>query len=397
MQRRDLIVSSLLAMPLAARATRQSVPLRRSWIPPDGALAELPRWMDLASVPGLAVAVVEDGAVAWTRVVGVANADTKAPVTPDSTFPAASLGKPVFGYVALQLVDEGRLDLDTPLVEYHRPTGLPAEAERITARQVLSHTTGLRNWRNRAEQTLTPEFPPGGRFQYSGEGFYWLGQVVEAITGRGVDAVMRQRLFAPVGMPRATYAWSAEQERLAVAGHGSRGTVANNFIRTLGGKLLAVAQSTGAAMTDWRSADAFQALARADSTLPALPNFALPNVAASLLCTAAEYATFLTLMMAGRRRAAWEITEERRRAMLTRQVDLKPGLAWGLGWGLEQRAPESLFWHWGDNGIFRAFTVGDPASRRAIVVFTNGDGGPKVYQRLIRAAIGADLAAFVWV
>lgn len=400
MDRRVFLWSTAAMAATAARSGRapvQARPADRPWIPPDELMSDLPRLMTLASVPGLSIAVVEDGAVAWTRAIGVLNADTGAPVTTDTVFPAASLGKPVFGYVVMKLVDEGRLDLHRPLVDYFRPEGLPPASEPITAAHVLSHTTGLRNWRNRVDQPLAPDFAPGARFQYSGEGFFWLGQAVEAVTGQGIERVMRERLFQPAGMTRATYGWTRNHERWTTSGHTSRGAVGNHFSRTLGAKLLAIAEETGTPLAEWTAATLFRQVARADPSLPLVPNFVIPNVAGSLLCTAPEYAGFLGLLQTRTRRDSWEIAEASRLAMLTPRVDLKPSLSWGLGWGLERRSDGPLFWHWGDNGIFKAFCVGDPARRRGIVVFTNGDGGPKVYQRIIRAATGFDLDAFVWV
>jgi CubicO group peptidase (beta-lactamase class C family) len=302
---------------------------------------------------------VEDGAPAWTRSVGVTNVETKVPVAGDTVLAAASLGKPVLGYVVLRLADEGRLDLDRPLVSYYRPEDLPADPNLglITARHVLSHTTGLRNWRNRADQKLVPDFAPGTRFQYSGEGFFWLQQVVESVTGQGVDRVMRERLFGPAGMSRATYAWSSDHDGWTAYGHTNRGDVGNQFGRALGNKMLLLAARWGKPMTEWTTADTFRALPEADPSVPRLPNFVLPNVAGSLLCTATEYARFLALMLDGRRRADWEIDDATRRAMLASRIELKPGaLSWGLGWALERHSTGALFWHWGDNGIYKAFT-----------------------------------------
>jgi len=373
---------------------------QRPWIPTDGFLAGLPRLLELASVPGVAVAVLEGGEIVWRRAFGLANAETKAPVEADSVFPAASLGKPVFGYVVLKLVEDGLLDLDRPLVEYTRPDDLADDPrlERIAARHVLSHTTGLPNWRSRAAGTkLAPSLEPGERFQYSGEGFFWLQRAVEAITGQGVDRVMRDRLFAPAGMPRATYAWTEDHQRWTVFGHGNRGDLAEQFNRRLADPLLERARQLGKPLSEWTVADTYAAMEHAAPTLPRLPNFAVPNVAGSLICTVGEYARFVALMMAGRRRASFELGETGRRAMLTPRVELNRVLSWGLGWGLEAGEGARYCWHWGDNGIFRAFVVADPEAGRAIVVFTNGSSGPKVYQRIVADATGLDLAAFLWV
>lgn len=380
----------------ASRGTRD-----RPWIPSDRLLERLPRLMDLASVPGLGIAVVEGGEAAWQRGIGLANAETRVPVDQGTVFPAASLGKPVFGYVVMKLAEEGLIGLDRPLASVFRPGDLADDArlDRITPRHVLSHTTGLPNWRSReGGAKLEPAFEPGTRFQYSGEGFFWLQRVVETVTGQGVDRVMRERLFGPAAMPRATYGWSADHRAWTAYGHDNRGAVARQFGRAAADPLLDLAGKRNKPFLDWTAADVFRAMAELESPLPALPNFAIPNVAGSLLCTAGEYARFLASMLGGRRAAAWEISEASRTAMLTPRVTLRGELSWGLGWGLESTGSAGrLFWHWGDNGTFRAFTLGDPARRRAIVVFTNGQGGPKLYQRIVTDATGLDLAAFVWV
>jgi len=199
-------------------------------------------------------------------------------------------------------------------------------------------------------------------------------------------------------MPRSTYGWSAEHDAWTAFGHDNRGNLATQFGRNLGSRLLPIAAKLGKPLSDWTAADVFRAMPEADSSLPLQPNFAIPNVAGSLLCTAPEYARFLALVTERPTRATWELTEPRRREMLTPQVEVKAGtLSWGLGWGLERTERDSLYWHWGDNGAFKAFTIADPVARRGIVVFTNGSGGQKVYERIIRAAIGRDLPAFLWV
>lgn len=394
--RRRFVAAAVAGAALAApRPLRTLMAADRPWIPDAAFLDDLPRLMDMASVPGLAVSVVHDGAVHWTHAIGVTNATTGGAVTADTVFPAASLGKPVFAAVVLGLARAGRLALDRPLVEYVRPADLPVDPrlDRITARHVLSHTTGLRNWRNRVDQPLAPDFDPGQRFQYSGEGFYWLQRVVEQVTGQAVDRVMHDRLFAPLGLARATYAWSREHAEWTTFGHTNRGAVGTQFTRDLGAKLLPIAEKWAKPMRDWTVADTFRAVAEADSRLPQLPNVMVPNVAGSLLCTAPEYGRFLAAVLGGRP----PLSGADRDDMLTPRVTLKPSLSWGLGWGLERRPGGSLFWHWGDNGIFRAFTVGEVATGRALVIFTNAESGPKVYQRLVRAATGLELDALLWV
>jgi predicted neutral ceramidase superfamily lipid hydrolase len=83
--------------------------------------------------------------------------------------------------------------------------------------------------------------------------------------------------------------------------------------------------------------------------------------------------------------------------MLAPQVTINESIRWGLGVGLQSpgagRADQ--FWHWGDSGGIKAFMLGDPGARTAIVVFTNGNNGRAVYERVVRAVRGEDQAAFL--
>ena len=80
--------------------------------------APMKTWLQEALVPGLAMAVIEDGRLAWQGAFGTKNAETGEPVTDAIVFEAASLSKPVFTYAVMKLVDKGALDLDKPLAEY---------------------------------------------------------------------------------------------------------------------------------------------------------------------------------------------------------------------------------------------------------------------------------------
>ena len=109
----------------------------------------IPHLMTEADIPGLSIAVIRDSKVMWTRGFGVTNSETKARVNDNTVFEAASLTKPVFAYAVLKLIDNGKLDLDTPLVKYlpgRYDVGDDPRLDQITARHVLSHTTGFPNW-----------------------------------------------------------------------------------------------------------------------------------------------------------------------------------------------------------------------------------------------------------
>jgi CubicO group peptidase (beta-lactamase class C family) len=138
-------------------------------ISPEHLEQAMPSLMAQASVPGVSVAVVSAGAVAWRAGFGTLRAGSGEAVTPESPFQAASLSKPVFAYAVLGLVQQRALNLDVPLSQYVSEPFVEDDQlrERVTARHVLSHTTGWPNWRPRGE-ALHREAVPGERFGYSG-------------------------------------------------------------------------------------------------------------------------------------------------------------------------------------------------------------------------------------
>ena len=118
--------------------------------PPDtAALArDIPGLLQTADIPGLTMAVVEDGRVVWSRAFGTVNDSARTPLDTATVFEAASMSKPVFAYLVLRLAERGEFDLDRPLyqmVDYPRLSH-DERYKRITGRIVLSHGTGLPNW-----------------------------------------------------------------------------------------------------------------------------------------------------------------------------------------------------------------------------------------------------------
>ncbi|WP_083490671.1 serine hydrolase domain-containing protein [Stenotrophomonas humi] len=378
-----------------------------SWIPDDVFLAELSRIMQAFAVPGIGIAVVEAGEVAWSRGFGMANALTGTPVDARTVFEDASLSKPVFAYLVMQLADQGMIDLDRPLVEYRRPDYLGDHpwTALITARDVLRHSTGLPGWRTSpATEKLVPMVRPGTRIDYSGEAFFWLQLVVETLTGQSLDDAMQTHLFAPANMRDSSYAWNAELAARSVHGHRAHDRTdaeePRQVIREQWSIAQQIADRWGKPLSAWKYEDAERALpdvmALAPPGLVTWPGDILANAAASLRTTVQDYATFLALMMARKQRMSWEVTEATRLAMLTPQIKV-PG-RWtekGLGWNMEQTRDGPMFYHSGSNsGIFKNFAIGDAPRRRGIVVLTNGGSGSFVHQRVVRAATGYDLLSY---
>ena len=364
--------------------------------PPDQRFFdELTRLMEITSVPGIAIGIVDGDTPIWQKTVGVTDASTKGAITPDTMFPAASLGKPVAAYVALRLAAEGKLDLDRPLKAYV-PDHAPADprGDKVTARHVLSHSTGFRNWRNSTEQPLTPDFEPGARFQYSGEGFYYLQRAIEKVSGRGFDQAMDEQLFQPLGMRSSTYAWRADTDARLVTGH-NRGNAVRGQSRDFSVRLFQFAASQGKPLSAFTHEDVVAAMGTLKPSPAALPNFMIPNAAGSLLTTMTDYCTFVRRVLSPSG-GAIPLTADMRRQMFSPQTRINTALSWGLGWGLESEAGRDYAWHWGDNGNYKNFILMHLPSRSGVVVFTNGNGGMRLCEAAVTAASGHRHYAFDW-
>ncbi len=404
--RRRLLSAAVAAAATTTLPLRAAASLPTTWIPPDWLLDDLPRQMRALGVPGIGIAVVEDGALAWSRTVGIADATRGTPVDDASLWEAASLSKPVFAYAVLQLVDRGELALDAPLVRYARPAYLGSSPwlASITVRDVLRHTTGLPNWRkDPAHEPLLPAVAPGTRIDYSGEAFTWLQLAVEAVTGESLDQSLHRLLFDPAGMRDSSYGWDAALAARSVFGHRGPDDVQPGLppqgLRDAWEVAEPVALRWGKPLSDWRYADAERALPLvqlgAKAGVAHWPGDILANAAASLRCTVRDYARHMALVVHPPR-APWALREATRNAMLSAQIAL-PGRYTGktLGWNLEPTRIGPVLYHSGSNaGVFKTFALGDAARGRALVVMTNAASGNLLYRRVVRAATGLDLLAF---
>jgi CubicO group peptidase (beta-lactamase class C family) len=364
--------------------------------PPDEAfVASLPHLMDLAWLPGMGIAVVCPGQPVWQHYLGVANASTKTAITAESLFPAASMGKPIFACVVLKMAQDGAIDLDRPLNEYLQVDALTGQwGDKVTARHVLTHSTGLPNWRSQDNQKLTPVFEPGSRFQYSGEGFFHLQRVVEHITGAGFESIMQERIFKPLGMSSSTYLWLPDAGGRLVAGHNGPNPFYNREINVM---VFEVIQASGKPLSFWTTEQIGDALMKkTGKSTPPPPNEFVPNVAFGLLTTVVDYARFVSALV-DPQNATLGLSPAMHTAMQTPVSHVNSALSWGLGIGIEQVDGQSYLWQWGDNGGWKNFILAHPPTRTGIVVFTNGNNGQRVNERILRAATGIEHPAFLWV
>jgi len=212
----------------------------------------LDRAVETGAVPGVVGIVVAPDGVLYERAAGRLRVDGDAPVVPDTMFRIASMTKALTSVAALQLVEDGRLELEQTVASVLPEFGdlqvlegfdggaprLRPPARPVTVRHLLTHTSGLAYWfgnadllrwaqatgapdplSGRRESIVTPlVHDPGERWEY-GVSTDWLGQVVEAISGTTLDAYIEERVAGPLGMPDVTFRPSPAQDERMMAIH----------------------------------------------------------------------------------------------------------------------------------------------------------------------------------
>ncbi|MDR6627861.1 serine hydrolase domain-containing protein [Caulobacter segnis] len=339
--------------------------------------AEIDRLRDAGKIPGVAMALVENGKLVYVTARGVRNAKGD-PLTPDTVMYAASVTKATFAYYVMMLVDEGKLDLDKPIATY-LPKPLPdykAYADlandprwrEITPRMLMTHSAGFPNfrWLN-PDEKLDIKFQPGSRYAYAGEGINLMQFVIEQGLGLNVGEEMNRRLFQPLGMTRSSMIWrddfagnlaDGQDENGKWEPHDDRSSVkaAGSLDTTIGdmGKL-AAAMASG-----W----GLSAKARAEFAKPSLP-----------IKSAHEFPTLTT--------------EEN-------PDNAKIGLAAGIGVVVFDGPQGPSFLKGGHNEITDNMLVCVGKGRRCVVILTNSGVGQRVIPALVKAALGETGAPWSW-
>lgn len=220
---------ALVAAPAEARLTEAKID------------SEVRAAMARTGARGLALAVIDDGKPVLVRAWGERNAAGD-PLQAGTIMYGASLTKSVFAYTVMQLVEEGKLDLDRPLAGY-LPRPLPDYGNldaygnwadlagddrwrRLTARHVLTHSTGWSNFSwDEPDGKLRFHVEPGARYAYSGEGIILLQFVIEKGLGLDLGAEMKRRVFDRFGMTDTSMMWRPDFARNLADGWKKDGSV----------------------------------------------------------------------------------------------------------------------------------------------------------------------------
>ncbi len=309
--------------------------------------------MDSTGIPGLSIALIEEGKITWSRGWGIKNKITREPVSTRTIFRGASLGKPLFAYAVLKLSEQGKIGLDTPLLSYVPPAYLEThflkgpvddpQIRLITARMVLNHTSGLPNWRTEGKP-LTTMFMPGSRYSYSGEGYYLLQTVVEYLVREPIESFMQRTVFKPMGMHHTSYAYQAVDSLQYARSYD------------MAGKLVADEQET-------------------------------VNVAHTLRTTADDYARFIVAVMMNPGPG-----QQPANTLVSSQVKTdicQPGqVSWGSGFAVQHSAQGDLFCQWAKSPAASGYVIGSTDQRTALIYFVNvANQGLRIAERVVKLGI----------
>lgn len=312
-------------------------------------------------VPGLAIAIIHNGRVAWSAGYGTRLAGAALPVTPDTPFRVASISKPVTGLLAVRLAERGALDLDRDVNDYLTSWTLPESEltaqEKVTPRRILAHTAGtsvaafpyyhrpdpIPTARDMLDGTpVSRALPirvvakPGEAFRYSGGGFLILQQALEDTTGKPFAVLADDLVLKPLGMTRSTFALDPPPAYLASAAVGHR------YGKPIAGGRTVTPNLAGEGL--WTTANdlARYAIAVRDAYLGKLPSFLSRSAAVEMLTP-------------------------------IRFADGRVGVM-GLGSGVLGAGAERRFTAAGNGLGFRARFVMHLESGDGVVILSNGDG-----------------------
>ncbi len=301
-------------------------------------------WLKENKIPTLGIGIIEDGKLNQIKVFGKSSNGTSASY--NTIFNVASLTKPVTALVTLKLVEQGKLGLDEPIYKYWTDPDIAQDPrhKKLTARLILSHQTGFKNWRwLNDDEKLRFDFDPGTAYQYSGEGYEYLRKVLENKFSKSLQQLAEELIFHPLKMNDTRFIWDKNVDNLRYA---------LNFDKD--GDTYKTVQNT------------------------------TPNAADDLLTTIEDYGNFLVSIMNGDL-----LSEKTFKEMTTPQTGSEKGKHFGLGFEIYDLGnKEYALAHGGaDNGV-RAIVFILPETKQGLLIFTNSDTGGNVYETLVKQYLG---------
>lgn len=296
-------------------------------------------------VPVVGIGIIDKGKIQEVKIFG--DLPHHSPAPENTLFNMASLTKPLTSTTVLILISQGKWELDEPLYHYWVDPDVAADErhKKLTTRHVLSHQSGLPNWRgHEAGGKLNFAFEPGTQWKYSGEGFEYLRQALEHKFKIPLEKLADSLLFTPLKMKDTRYYWDATVDSSLYA---------NRYHE----------DGTPFEMERWYDA----------------------NPSNLVLTTVRDYAKFGIGVM-----NHTGLSDNVFKEMITDQAHLENNKEWGLGWRLIKNLSnkEYAMMHTGGNPGLNTVCILLPESKRGIVIFTNGAKGDQLYEKLISEMFG---------
>ncbi len=351
---------------------------------PDQVEETVARLMEGGHVTGLGLAVLNNGRVKYLRGFGYRDVEKKLPFTEETATMAASFTKSVFAYLVMQLVDEGVIDLNTPIQEWvDKPLSefLPlvdlAGDERlgaITPAMCLSHTSGLPNWRwigrdGRVDGKgrLAIWFDPGTQYSYSGEGIQLLQLGIQEGKGLKVGELMQRRVFDRFGMSRTSMVWRDDFAADCAFGYDEQGNP-----------------------RDFRRFQHASAAGSATTTIADMGRFLVGVLQCNGLSQAARE-KMLSPQVRIRSRHQFPVGS-------TEAVTDNDGvkLSYGLGWGLLETPHGRAFFKEGHDEGWENYMIAFDDPKTAIILMTNSANGESIFKSLLAELIGDVYTPWRW-
>jgi CubicO group peptidase (beta-lactamase class C family) len=264
--------------------------------------------------------------------------DSETGITEKSIFEIGSIGKVIAAYICMELMREGRLDIDAPVSAYLDKKWITSD-ERFTGistTKLLSHTAGFSpSYEFGIDKHIY--FEPGSMFSYSGVGYMYIQKIIENITGEDFEKAARRYVFDPLGMFDSTFL--------------NKKTV-----------------KSGASPVVYLLAKLLQKE---------------PNCAYSLKSTAYDMALFAEELLRCYKETPFE-------KMFASEIAIDIHTGWGLGLAIEQTGNTTTYWHSGINPGFQSLMVLEPQTQSALVVLTNSDTGLSYAREIIHKTLNLD-------
>ena len=354
---------------LEKKISRVEQGLLRAYGDPSWQSMDLSERMLHYNVPGVSIAVINDYKVEWIKGYGVLESGRSEPVTTETLFQTASIGKPVVAVAALSLVEQELLNLDSDvnqhLVSWQVPENAFTSDEKVTLRRLLSHSAGtsIEGFRGYAEnedipdlrqildgvppansQPIRVDLVPGTQQRYSGGGYMIVQQLIEDVTGEPFSQTMQKVVLEPSGMDASTFAYPLADHLRSTAATGHR----PDGSPIPGG---------------WH-------------TYPEMGS------GASLWSTPTDLAYFaIGLMNSYRGKPGGVLSQEMAQEMLTPQIEDR-----GLGPViLDEGGDLFYFLHPGANEGYRNYLFAYPERGQGAVIMTNSDNGEALYDEIKRS------------